>query len=324
MLRCRHCCVNASLAGRGSEMRLMEITGMLDRAVDYRMDLLEISGGEPLTRGKELLLEGLKHASEEGLLTSLNTNAYNLSREYASKLAEVGLDRAKLSLYGVSPGSHDEFTRVTGSFHRVIHGIKALKRAGLEVWVHYIVTPKNIRETEVLPSLLDPLQVDVVQFGSVIPSGRGVNAENYVFEEEELTDITHMLENCFSDAFSSGQYSFTTSLYPPSQEGPFEERFCDYFARTLVVDPVGDVIPCCILPRRLKSKLGTVKEESFHEVFSFQRIMSDPVHYWLWKGHKAMREKLGIERRRTNLCSLCIDMLNKLQDEWSKKRVNTY
>lgn len=166
--RCKHCCSDAGPNRESTELRLEDMERMVDQATGFGMEIFEISGGEPLILERRLLLETLRHASRRGLLTALNTNAYGLDREYASELVEAGLDKIKFSLYGANPQTHDEFTGAMGSFDRVLRGIEASKEEGMEVTVHFLITPKNLKELPALPSLLGPRGVDAVQLGSIV------------------------------------------------------------------------------------------------------------------------------------------------------------
>lgn len=294
-------------------MGLEDIERMVDQAIGFGMEIFEISGGEPLILAKPLLLEALRYLSRRGMLTTLSTNAYRLDKEYASELAGAGLDKIKFSLYGANPQTHDEFTGAIGSFDRVIRGIETSKEEGMEVTVHFLITPKNLKELPALPSLLRPRDVDAVQLGSIVPSGRGRTAEGYVFTGEGLEEVTGTLKKSFSHLLYRN-YFFTNTLFPDSGMFPLDGRYCDYFTDRLVIDPKGNIIPCCILPENLRSRLGNIREEGLSEIYSAQRIWKEPIFYWLYQGHKAMRRRLGYDKVSHNLCSLCINILSRLKE----------
>ena len=101
-------------------------------------------------------------------------------------------------------------------------------------------------------------------------------------------------------------------------------EYCDYLKDKLVVDSSGHVIPCCILPKDIRSVNGNAIKEDFEEIYSSQKMKEDPIFYWLQKGHRAMREVLGFEKLSNNLCSICIEMLTILKDKkFNKSRRNT-
>lgn len=280
---------------------------MLDQAKSLGAVYLDISGGDPLILEKQFVLETIRRASLKGLSPSISTNAQSLTEEYVSDLIGAGLEKIKFSLYGVNPETHDDFTQVPGSFQRVIHGIKLSKRAGLEVWVNSVVTPGNLSEFQRLPSLLGPWSVDLVQLSSIVPCGRGKAADSHRFSEDGLERAIEILHGSLSDL----EHVFTITLFPDPDTPPFDGRFCDYFHDRLVVDPQGNIIPCCLLPRDLQHRLGNIRE-GLSEVCSDERIQEDRVFSWLAKGHQDMRKKLGYKRVSHNLCAICIDMLYRL------------
>lgn len=307
--RCKHCSADAGPHQSNGDLRLEDIERMLYQAKDFGAVFFDISGGDPLKLEKEFVLETIRLAVRSGLSPSISTNGENLSSEYVEDMTSVGLEKIKFSLYGVIPETHDDFTRVRGSFERVIKGIKLSKHAGIEVWVNSVITPRNLQEFQGLPSLLEPWNVDLVQLTSIVPCGRGEVAYDYQFSEDELERAIEILE----DFLSEMNYAFTTTLFPDPHRPPFDERHCDYFHDRLVVDPRGNIIPCCLLPSDLQHHLGNVRE-GLSEACSDQRIQENWVFSWLAKGHEEMRRELNYGRVSHNLCETCIDMLYRLHN----------
>lgn len=305
--RCRHCSADAGPDQSDGDLQLEDIERMLDQAQALGAEDFDISGGDPLALEERFILETIKCSSEKGLSTSLCTNAQNLSAKYMDDLFDAGLQKIKLSLYGAAPATHDDFTRVPGSFEKVIDGIKLSKQAGMEVWINAVVTPLNVEEFRRLSSLLRPLDVDLVQLTSIVPCGRGETAHDFKFSEDGLGRAIGVLK----EHLVGLDYAFTITLFPDPDTPAFIGRYCDYFDDRLVVNPNGDIIPCCLLPASLQHRLGNVRED-LPEVCSDHRIRQDIVFQWLARGHQAMRKELGYERVSHNLCSICIDMLYRL------------
>ncbi|MEJ2718864.1 MAG: radical SAM/SPASM domain-containing protein [Deltaproteobacteria bacterium] len=308
---CRHCCSDSGPERTCAELDGKAIRRMLDRAARFGMEEFELSGGEPLVVGRNRILEGIGYASSLGLLTTLNTNAWYLDEGYILDLKDAGLDRVKSSLYGTSCITHDDFTQKQGSFKRVKDVLGLLRENEIEVWINYVVTPRNIDEASGLPRLLVPYTVDTIQLSSIVPSGRGEGARDYVFSDGELRNVTERLEGVFPNAKGS-TVSYTITLWKDPEKYPFGDRYCDYLRDRLVVDPSGHVIPCCVLPSRLKSRAGNIVEEELDGFLAAERLEDKPVFYWLGRGHKAMRERLQREGGSSNLCSSCIKMLTTL------------
>lgn len=308
---CVHCCSDAGPRHGSPELEPASVRRMLDKAVDFGMDEFELSGGEPLTLERHSLFEIIAHASGMQMVTTLSTNTWFLDKGYALALKDAGLDRLKTSLYGTTRAGHDAFTGMEGSFERLMNMLGFLREMEIEVWVNYVVTPKNLGETADLARLLDSFGLDTVQVSAVIPTGRGAGARGYLFGDQELHRVLKGLRAVLPDTRESN-FSFTITLYPSADGYPFGDRYCDYLTDRLVVNPSGRVVPCCVLPQDLKPSAGSVLEEDFPDLLSAQRIEEEPVFRWLARGHKAMEEGLAFRRKTPDLCAACIAMLRKL------------
>jgi hypothetical protein len=160
-------------------------------------------------------------------------------------------------------------------------------------------------------SLLEPYAVDTIQLSSIVPSGRGKGAQDYVFNDRELREVIERLDELLPKSRRQS-VSYTISLWTDPEIYLFGDRYCDYLRDRLVVDPSGQVIPCCILPSSLRSQAGSIVNEGLDCILSSQRLVENPAFYWLGKGHRAMRERLESDEVSNNLCSTCMKMLSTL------------
>ena len=309
--KCRHCCSDSGPESLAGELDAKSVRSMLDKALLFGMEELELSGGEPLILERGRLLDIIRYASERKMVTTLDTNTWFLDARYVLDLKEAGLDRMKSSLYGTSSGRHDDFTGIRGSFQRLTDALGFTKDTGIEVWVNYVVTPRNLDETSSLAALLEPYGVDTIQLSSIVPSGRGRTARGWVFSEPALKRAVGELGALFPDA-KKGNVSFTITLFPSPERYPFRDRYCDYLKDRLVVDPDGSVVPCCILPKNFRPKAGSLLEEALEDILCLRRMDENRVFSWLSRGHKEMREALRFQRVSHNLCATCIEMFGRL------------
>jgi MoaA/NifB/PqqE/SkfB family radical SAM enzyme len=292
---CKHCSVEAGPTGPplldGADFRYL-----VDWASEAGAKWLEISGGEPLTLG-DALFELIAYAHDKSLYVSLLTNGCMIDEQGGKRLRTMGAERIGISLYGAIPVSHDDFTQTPGSFSKALTGIHAVADAGFEVVVNVIVTPKNVDELHLLPSLLTG--IDLYTFGSVVPSGRGSTLTKYAFSEQGYRRAIEKLER----AFTGVPYLFLSSLSPtPSTD---LERYCVRPRIETTVNHEGHRVPCCLLPRKMQYPTGNVKNRNFHELTD-----DDLVYCWLERGHKALREHLQSSEGSHNLCKNCINMLD--------------
>jgi cyclic pyranopterin phosphate synthase len=106
-----------------------EIRDFTEKAVEFGVTKVRITGGEPLVRrGITNLIRMI--AEIEGIKDlSMTTNGV-LLKHFADELYAVGLQRVNISLDTIDPEKFRKITR-TGDVADVFEGIKAAKKAGL-------------------------------------------------------------------------------------------------------------------------------------------------------------------------------------------------
>lgn len=302
---CRHCS-----SGSGSDARraltINDFRYILDWAYNAGARWVEFSGGEPITLGDDLFTT-IEYARSKLLYISLLSNGCLIDENTARMLRTAGVNRVSISLYGASAHTHNDFTQTPHSFSKTLTGIKNIHHVGIESVVNVIVTPKNLDELHLLPSLLD--DIDLYTFGSVIPAGRGASIPRYSFSE---TGYMHAINTIERD-FSGINHYFMISLYPYSSEELI--RFCMRPVEEVTIDPEGYLIPCCVLPEDLRSRENDIHNRDLTDI-----LPDAPVFHWLKKGHRYLREYLSYASISQNLCTSCIDML-RLARARAKKEI---
>ena len=308
---CRHC---SSGSGPNAQRMLTnsDFHYLLNWAYDAGIQWVEFSGGEPLTLG-ENLFEILQHAHRKSLYISILTNGCLLDEKTAQKFRARGVGRIGISVYGATARTHNDFTQTPGAFSQTLNGIRNAIQTGIETVVNVIVTPQNVNELHLLPSLLD--DIDLYTFGSIVPAGRGASLSAYSFPE---AGYKHAI-NTIQQAFSGINHYFMISLYPYASNEL--KRFCMRPLDEVTIDPQGYIIPCCVLPLTLRSRLGKIKNRDFAE--SYAQINDDPIFYWLQQGHHSMRHFLQYPSFSMNLCASCIDMCNLIKSgQYARNEAN--
>lgn len=150
-LRCQYCmpAEGVPIAPRDELLTFEEIERVTRIAVGLGIDQVRLTGGEPLVR-KELptLVEMLSKV--DGLHDlALTTNAVLLD-EQAEALHNAGLQRVNISLDALDPNVFKELTR-RDQYDRVIAGIEAAQRVGMNPIKINVVSLRGVTESEVLP-----------------------------------------------------------------------------------------------------------------------------------------------------------------------------
>jgi cyclic pyranopterin phosphate synthase len=110
-------------------LRYDEIVELVKKAVQYGINKVRITGGEPLVRKGIASLIEMIAAIPEILDLSLTTNGILLTK-LAVDLKNAGLQRVNVSLDTLDPVRYTLITR-WGDINQVIEGIKAAMKAGL-------------------------------------------------------------------------------------------------------------------------------------------------------------------------------------------------
>jgi len=135
--RCNYRCVYCRTGNEGaqySELPMADYLRMVRVFVELGIEKVRLTGGEPLLR-KGLVdfvreLAKLRTRTGEPLDIALTTNGHLLA-DMAAPLRDAGLGRITVSMDAVDPATFARITRVPGSFHHVLKGIRAAQRAGL-------------------------------------------------------------------------------------------------------------------------------------------------------------------------------------------------
>ena len=135
--RCNYKCVycrTGELGAQYPELGIDEYLRLIRLFVGLGITKVRLTGGEPLLRRGlvDLVRElaSLRTLWDEPLDLALTTNGHLLDG-LATPLKAAGLDRVTVSMDAVDESTFERITRVPGSFHTVLGGIRAARAAGL-------------------------------------------------------------------------------------------------------------------------------------------------------------------------------------------------
>ena len=136
--RCNYRCVYCRTGNEGAQyadLRLDEYLRMVRVLVSLGIEKVRITGGEPLLRRGVVDFVGqlseLRALSGAKLDIAITTNGHLLP-EMAQPLKDAGLTRITVSMDAVDPEKFARITRVRDGYQRVVAGIRASRRAGLD------------------------------------------------------------------------------------------------------------------------------------------------------------------------------------------------
>ena len=142
-VKCKHC-YNPWRDEHAGKFSLdnNKIDFLLDEFIKNKVFHVILSGGEPLSKFKELcyILEKL---NKNNISTSLNSNLMLATEEKMLKLKNLGLDHVLTSWFSYYPTETDQITTYKGSYRKIIDGIKATVKVGIRVSANTICTQHN-------------------------------------------------------------------------------------------------------------------------------------------------------------------------------------
>lgn len=224
-------CYNCPERGR-KELTTEQITAGLHKLADLGCLFLVLTGGEPLTRpdffdiawaGKRL-----------GFAVRVYTNGYLVDEVVARKFKELMPFEIEISFHGSNPETMDKLTGVPGSFHRVIQGIKNLRKHDLKVNMKVPITKWNQWEIRDIQKLAKSLGCHA-EFDPVITPR----------DDGDTSPLALQADRDFLEKLWSPEYSDVTHEEAPVPRNDHKvEANCGTGRSTIALDPYGNMYPC--------------------------------------------------------------------------------
>jgi len=246
--------------------------------------ILVFSGGEPLMRRD--LFELLEHARKRGVLPALATNATLIDDATAARLKELGVPRASVSLDGANAATHDAFRGLPGSFAHAVRGIKALRKAGIEVQINVTFTKKNRDDAPAMLDLARELDACAVHVFLLVPVGCGVNLPDEI--RLEPAEVEKLL-TYFDTEAGVRDLEIRATCAPQAQRIRAQRardrerkglpavrglapssKGCLAGGGILFVDAIGKVFPCGYLPL----SVGDLRKQTLTQILKESSLLS--------------------------------------------------
>ena len=277
--RCIHCYLDHEDHG---EMNTAEILGLLDQLAAAGVFFLNVSGGEIFMRPD--LFTIIEHARKLQFSVKLKTNGVMIREAKARRIAALGVEAVQISLYSHDAATHDEITKLPGSFKRTIEGARLLRDAGVKVIFANVLMQQNADHYKQVQALAAEMGIRYEVDATITPmmdGDRGIVALN--MDGGRLAAIMH-------DTTLLGDQA-ERLLAAPSGPTPLDEAYktlpCSAGHTACYVSPYGDVFPCVQFP----FKVGNVREQAFIDI---------------WKHSPQLNEVRAIRVSDLEGCSSCV------------------
>ena len=169
-LYCQHCYSNSTNQIYPEELTTEECEKVIDDLAQFRVPVLLISGGEPLTRPDIFLL--MEYAIQKGIRVTLSTNGTLIDEKIAKKLKKMGVSYVGISLDGLEK-EHDAFRGKKGAFQEALRGIRNCLMVGQKVGLRFTLNRKNLHTLENIFRLIEEENIPRACFYHLVYSGRG-------------------------------------------------------------------------------------------------------------------------------------------------------
>ena len=277
--RCIHCYLDHEDHG---EMETAEILGLLDQMAATGVFFLTISGGEIFMRRD--LFEIVARARALGFSVKLKTNAVMVRAAKARQIAALGVDSVQVSLYSHDAVTHDEITKLPGSFKRTMEGVRFLHMAGVKVTLANVLMAQNADHYKQVQALADEMGVGYTVDATITPM---MDGDRTIVS---LNMDADRLSGVLRDTSLLGDQTDRV-LSPPGGPTPLEEAYktlpCSAGHTACYVSPYGDVFPCVQFPY----KVGNVREQGFADI---------------WRDSPQLNEVRAIRVSDLQGCSSCV------------------
>lgn len=172
-LKCKFCSVKAG--SYTDEIPLSRIRGIIDEAVQYGLQDLHMTGGEPTSRKD--LEEIIEYAVSKKLNVRLITNGTLITKKRLDSLYNHGLRSIMISLDG-NEEYHDKVRGVKGSFKKALETVKYSKEKGLYTRVNSVAWKDNREDILNLLEMFNKMKIDVYSIFLGSPLGYAITQKN--------------------------------------------------------------------------------------------------------------------------------------------------
>jgi radical SAM protein len=314
-LACIHCRAVTQPRRDPAELTTAEGLDLVDQVAEMGTKVFVVTGGDPLMRPD--CFDFIRRARERGMQVGFSPSATGrLTRVSIGRALESGVHRLHLSLDGATPGTHDRFRGVRGSFDRTMRAMRDAREVGLPLQIGTTVT----RDTETdLPAIVEILRDAGVAMWSaffLVPTGRAQQEQMLDAEGHErvMTWLAGLPGTVPFDVRTTAGMQFRRIVAQKLSAGPANQRVTgagfsfggpgrpmravndgDGFC---FVSHTGDVAPSGFLPL----VAGNVRQQPLAQIYREAPLFKELRDKTLLKGRCAVcefREPCGGSRARS-------------------------
>lgn len=284
-LACGHC---GSRAGstRVKELTTEECFDLVRQMAEVGITEVTLIGGEAYLRRD--WLEIAKAITDHGMICSMTTGGYGISRAVAAKMREAGLSTVSVSVDGMQ-NTHDELRGRKGSWEACFRTLNFLREEGIYTGANSQINRLSAPEYPMLYEKLFEAGIRGWQWSMTVPMGNAVENNKILLQPAELLDVFPMLALVVQQAARDGvavQPGNNVGYYGPYERllrnvgnpmGDFMWQGCKAGLSTIGIEADGAIKGCPSLPTAAY-KGGSIRERSLHDIVSNAPELNINVH----------------------------------------------
>ena len=255
---------------RGKPMMGEHWIALLEELRDLGVLNVALSGGEPLAH-PDFFKIGAK-ARELGFVTRIKSNGHAVHGELARRIREeIDPFLIEVSLHGAVASTHDQQTRVAGSFDRLLKNIREMRALGLRVKANSTLTAWNECEVEGMFAITDDLGIALRFDMQVTPRDNGDREPMSISPSNEGIRRLLQVESDRFRRFSGGEDPHPAARPVIDDEIPAPSgKYCGAGSAGVAVDPYGNVYPCV----QWRRPSGNLHEQSMREIWMSSGVLA--------------------------------------------------
>lgn len=262
-LACRHCSARAAKGRSPEELSVDEIKGILSGAKELGLRKVGLTGGEPLVDVPKLEAVARFCIDELEVPLHTHTNGTLVTENMCRAGGVLALFEAvSVTFLGGNAETHDNMTKVKGSFEKALQGAEMIAKASLPLTCYYIPTHGICNGYKELTPKLRDIGVKRIRAMALAPSGR---ARQIYGQTAPLDDEMHEFEK---DILESGhnfgihiEAGYCTRLSMPHLAALNGHEKCMSGINRVHINSKGDVFPCTAASGVKELRLGNVKKD---------------------------------------------------------------
>ncbi len=166
-LRCKHCYMEQ----KKKQFDVSNLDRVLDELKEIGAITITYSGGEIFTRDD--IFEIIDLTLDKGFIVNIITNCTMIDDKIIQKIGERQITQIQSSIYGCNEITHDNITRIIGSYNKTINVLEALGKLDKKCVVNYVVFEENAKEIKKTKELLESLNCEIHLDYRIFPTREG-------------------------------------------------------------------------------------------------------------------------------------------------------